>query len=113
VDDKLRNHSMSGYTKLATFMTESHYPIVKKYQHLAVRDLLYLQAELCELDHKFKAIAKKDSLETDERQYYDRDWLHLETSHDRGFSGDQWAVVLTMRAKLREYCKSKLLFEWV
>ncbi|KAF8857202.1 hypothetical protein BDZ45DRAFT_674863 [Acephala macrosclerotiorum] len=84
-------------------MTQKHRPILKKYQHLATRDLLYLQAELCELDFKFNSIAKKDALEADERQYYDRDWLHLETSHERGFGGEQWAVALATRAKLREY----------
>ncbi|CZR66678.1 uncharacterized protein PAC_16579 [Phialocephala subalpina] len=94
---------MSGYTKLATFMTEKHHPILKKYQHLATRDLLYLQAELCDLDFKFNSIAKKDALETDERQYYDRDWLHLQSSNQRGFGGEQWSVALATRAKLREY----------
>lgn len=96
---------MSGYTKLATFMTEKHHPILKKYQHLATRDLLYLQAELCDLDFKFNSIAKKDALEADERQYYDRDWLHLQSSNQRGFGGEQWSVALATRAKLREYCE--------
>jgi len=97
---------MSGYTKLATFMVEKHHPILKKHQSLAVRDLLYLQAELCELEFKYNSIAKKDSLEQDERQYYDRDWLHLETSQQRGFGGEQWTLALAIRHKLREYCES-------
>ncbi|KAE9366532.1 hypothetical protein N431DRAFT_495012 [Stipitochalara longipes BDJ] len=94
---------MSGYTKLATFMVENNHPILKKHQSLAVRDLLYLQAELCELEFQYNSIAKKDALEEDERQYYDRDWLHLETSHERGFSGEQWKLALAIRQKLREY----------
>jgi hypothetical protein len=97
---------MSGYTKLATFMVEKHHPILKKHQYLAVRDLLYLQAELCELEFKYDSIAKNDALEEDERQYYDRDWLHMETSQQRGFGGEQWAIALAIRQKLREYCES-------
>jgi hypothetical protein len=97
---------MSGYTKLATFMTGKHHPILKKHQSLAVRDLLYLQAELCELEFKYNSVAKKDALEKDERQYYDLDWLHLETSQRRGFGGEQWVIAIAIREKLREYCVS-------
>jgi hypothetical protein len=95
---------MSGYTKLAAFMTEKHHPILKKYQHLATRDLLYLQAEICDLDSKYNLIAKKDGAEKDERQYYDRDWVHLATSSQRDFGGEQWAAAIALREKLREYC---------
>jgi hypothetical protein len=97
---------MSGYTKLATFMVEKHHPILKKYQSLAVRDLLYLQAELSELEFRHNSIVKKDAFEEDERQYYDRDWIHLKTSHERGFGGEQWELALAIRQKLREYCES-------
>jgi hypothetical protein len=100
---------MSGYTKLATFMVEKHHPILKKHRSLAVRDLLYLQAELSELEFKYNSIAKKDALEEDERQYYDRDWLHLQTSQGRGFGGEQWTLALAIREKLREYCESASL----
>lgn len=86
-------------------MTRKHHPILKKYQHLAARDLLYLQAELCDLDFKFNAIAKQDAQEEDERQYYDRDWQYLHSSQTRDFSGEQWEIALATRAKLREYCK--------
>ncbi|CZR67581.1 uncharacterized protein PAC_17480 [Phialocephala subalpina] len=94
---------MSGYTKLASFMVDKHHPILRKYQHLAARDLLYLQAELCDLDFKYNSIARKDAHEEDERQFYDRDWLHLGTSHQRGLGGEQWTAALAIRAKLREY----------
>ncbi|TVY82529.1 hypothetical protein LSUE1_G004567 [Lachnellula suecica] len=94
---------MSGYTKLATFMTDRRHTILKKYQRLAARDLLYLQAELCELEFQYDSIAKRDAAEKDERQYYDRDWKHLKTSGERGFGGEQWAVAIEIRAKLREY----------
>ena len=84
-------------------------PILKKYQRLAVRDLLYLQAELCELDYKYQSIAKKNAAERDEREWYAVDWVLLEASVSRGTGGDggeQWRIALTIREKLREYCMS-------
>ena len=96
---------VKGYEKLASFMAES--PILKKYQRLAVRDLLYLQAELCELDYKYQSIAKKNAAERDERKWYAVDWVLLEASVTRGTGGDygeQWRIALTIREKLREYC---------
>jgi hypothetical protein len=96
---------MAGYSKLASFMTEKHYPTLRTYRHLAVRDLLYLQAELCHLEYKYNSVAKKDAAVSDERQYYDRDWLHLKLSEHRGFCGEQWTVAVEIRAKLQEYCK--------
>ncbi|CAM6002112.1 unnamed protein product [Sphagnum balticum] len=58
-------HPMSGldgYTKLAAFMTGKYHPIVRKYRHLATRDLLYLQAELCQLENQYNEIAKRLTL---------------------------------------------------
>lgn len=101
----LRIGQMSGYTKLATFMTEKHHPILKKHQSLAARDLLYLQAELCELEHQYDTIAKQENTDThSERTFYDKDWLHLATSSQRGLGGERWAVALAIREKLQEYC---------
>jgi hypothetical protein len=96
---------VKGYEKLVSFMAGS--PILKKYQRLAVRDLLYLQAELCELDYKYQSIAKKNAAERDERKWYAVDWVLLEASVTRGTGGDygeQWRIALTIREKLREYC---------
>jgi len=86
-------------------MTGKHRPILRKYQHLAARDLLYLQAEICELEYEYNKAAQIDAAEKrNERQYYDRDWLHLAASQRRNFGGEQWAIALAMREKLREYC---------
>jgi len=95
---------MAGYTRLAAFMTENHHPILKKYQDLAIRDLLYLQAELCELQDQHTIAARRDEThKDDDRQFYDRDWLHLAASAQKGLGGEQWAIALALRAKLREY----------
>ncbi|KAE8443529.1 hypothetical protein EG329_001769 [Mollisiaceae sp. DMI_Dod_QoI] len=96
---------MSGYTKLAAFMAEKHHPILKKYQQLAARDLLYLQAELCDLQFRYDEIAKKDTMAKDcERECYGRDWLNMATSYQRRCGGEQWTIALAVRNKLQEYC---------
>lgn len=97
---------MTSYTKLARFMAEKHHPILRKYQHLAVRDLLYLQAEICHLESMYEEVARKDAIASDERRDYNRDWEELQSSRTRGFGGEQWALAMELRVKLREYCKS-------
>lgn len=96
---------MADYTDLAIFMTERHHPILRKYQHMALRDLLYMQAELCELETKHEAIAIDDKQQSDERRYYGQDWSCLEASYRNGFGGEQWDVALEIRRKLQIYCE--------
>jgi len=97
---------MAGaYDKLATFMNETEHTIVRKYRHLAARDLLYLQAELCYLDIDYNLIAQQNATEEDERKIYDKEWWYLAKSKERGFDGKQWEQQLKIREKLREYCK--------
>jgi hypothetical protein len=95
----------TGYTKLAQFIADQQYAVFRKFQHLAARDLLYLQAELVQLEIEYKDTAQLDRECEDERQYYDREWWHLSNSKFRGFNGEQWDLALRIRAKLREYCK--------
>jgi hypothetical protein len=99
---------MSGYTKLASFMAEKDHTLIRKYQHLAVRDLLYLQAEICQLESEYELVAKRDSTASDDRRYYDRDWFQLESSQRRDLGGEQWRLALDIRLKLREYCSCML-----
>jgi len=101
---------MAGYSKLSRFMTEKHHPILRKYQSVAMRDLLYLQAELCHLEHCYEKQAQMDASETTERNRYNRDWFSLSTSARRDFGGKQWELAIQLREKLREYCMRKFSF---
>lgn len=96
---------LRGYTQLATFMVNHGHIMLKQYRELAVRDLLYLQAELCDLQYDYAQQAKLDSQEQDERRLYDREWWHLQSDEARGGEGKQWQLALQIRIKLREYCK--------
>ncbi|KAK8133176.1 hypothetical protein PG999_001349 [Apiospora kogelbergensis] len=92
-----------GYPKLAGFMVEHDYVMIRQFRQLAVQDLLYLQAEICELEHDLAKQGMIDANASDERRYYDREWWYLHQGESRGTGGEQWKLALRVRAKLREY----------
>lgn len=92
-----------GYVKLARFMVDRDHVIAKQFRKLAVKDLLYLQAELCDLQYEFDEQSIRDVNSHDEKtQRYDREWCHLRFA--AGGDGRQWQLALQIREKLREYC---------
>ncbi|OTA67176.1 hypothetical protein K449DRAFT_430367 [Hypoxylon sp. EC38] len=102
MDTEDRQREPRGYPKLASFMAHHNHVIVKQFRELAVRDLLYLQAELCDLQYDFNHQSIKDINSQDEKtQLYDREWYLL--SHAGGDSSRQWQLALQIREKLREY----------
>jgi hypothetical protein len=98
--------STMGYIKLSNFMVTKSYPIFRQFQASAARDLLYLQAELVHLESEYQKVSKSDreTDEGDERHLYAFEWWHLSQSENRGLGGEQWALALEIRRKLREYC---------
>jgi len=82
---------MKGYPKLAAFMSDKRHTILRKYEHLAVQDLLFQQAQICQLDYEFEFASKNDASQDDERQYYNRHWLYLKRSGEN-MDSDQWAI---------------------
>ncbi|KAK8072966.1 hypothetical protein PG996_006314 [Apiospora saccharicola] len=97
------NQMPRGYPKLANFMVDHDYVMIRQFRQLAVRDLLYMQAEICELEHDLISQGIVDASAVDERKYYDREWWYLHQGEARGTGGEQWKLVLKVRAKLREY----------
>lgn len=95
----------TGYTKLSEFMDHEKYPIFRQFRVSAIRDLLFLQAELTQLENQFLALAERDIGNEAERTH-DRNWKLLSTSEARGCNGEQWKKALEIRGKLREYCRS-------
>ncbi|KAK6829745.1 hypothetical protein PG987_010329 [Apiospora arundinis] len=92
-----------GYPKLAAFMVEHDYVMLRQFRELAVRDLLYLQAEIRELELDLKEQVVSDANASNDRRFFDREWWHLRHGEERGTGGEQWDLVLRVRAKLREY----------
>lgn len=99
-----QNKVPRGYVKLAKFMVKHHHVILKEYRELAVRDLLYLQAEICDLQYDLAKQGIIDANTNGDSEVYDRDWWHLQSAQMRGLEGKQWALILQVREKIREYC---------
>ena len=94
----------TGYQKLADFMAGEQYEIFRKFRSSACRDLLYLQAELTELEDEFAALSEHDRQVQGEQELYNGNWHLLSTSKLRNCGGAQWEKALQIREKLREYC---------
>jgi hypothetical protein len=94
----------TGYQKLSGFMVDEQYAIFRKFRLLANRDLLYLQAELAQLEAEFADLSDRDRKTEGEQELYDANWYLLSTSKNRENDGHQWEKALEIRTKLREYC---------
>ena len=88
-----RNYEKS-YTGLASLMNANpEKAILRRFGKLNMLNLLYLQAELVELEDELREAAKLDN------EAFARDWGRL--AHD----GDnpQWALMLETRSVIKEY----------
>ncbi|KAI1458917.1 hypothetical protein F4805DRAFT_106702 [Annulohypoxylon moriforme] len=102
MDSERQQRQPRGYSKLTSFMVHHDHVIVKQFRELAVKDLLYLQAELCDLQYDLNHQSRMDVNSLNEKtQRYDREWCHLR--YAAGGSGKQWQLALQIREKLREY----------
>ncbi|MCJ1390413.1 hypothetical protein MMC18_003272 [Xylographa bjoerkii] len=100
---------MEGYAKLAALM--GAYPeaaILRRFGALGMQNLLYLQAELVQLENEFRLCSGENELSEDNRRaIFSKDWVTL-ANHDGG-QERQWALALRIREKLREYGQALLL----
>lgn len=101
---------MEGYAKLAHLMgdnhTDGHFLIFQKFEQLSAQNLLYLQAEIVNLQEELSHYVKSD-FESPEpnRRLFSRDWWALSSSEN----SEQWGTWLQLRDKLKEYCKNVLI----
>ncbi|KIW78473.1 hypothetical protein Z517_08309 [Fonsecaea pedrosoi CBS 271.37] len=95
---------MRGYDKLAHLM--SHYPeygIVRRFRELNYRNILYLQAELVQLEAELQSATTADAQSQDPlRQHYGNHFPLLSTSLGAGHDV-QWTTMLEIRGKLEKY----------
>lgn len=96
---------VEGYAKLANL--QAQYPelsIYRRFAGLSARNLLYLQAELVDLEERLRKQTLKDINSTEgRRKEYSRNWFDLSVSKARDGSDEQWHLVLCIREKLKEY----------
>jgi hypothetical protein len=96
---------MEGYEKLAQFMgnihTDGHFLIFQRFSSLSVQNLLYLQAEIVDIQETLNTLAQEDAASGDrKRQSFAKDWWALSSAEDN----EQWKTFLQLRSKLKEYC---------
>lgn len=100
---------VNGYPKLAAHMglnTES--AIFCRFSTLNVQNLLYLQAELTNLQRKLREQEAVDNRsDVGNKKNYARDWYWLSKSKADG-DEEQWQLVLSVREKLKEYSESSI-----
>ncbi|EMR67789.1 hypothetical protein UCREL1_5208 [Eutypa lata UCREL1] len=85
--------------------------MVRKFNHLAILNILYLQAELFDLEDALATEQETDRLSSTKRQC-DWDWLFLSSdvlNQDR----KQWKLVLEIREKLAEYHSTILQYSQI
>lgn len=100
---------MAGYTKVARFIAHhSEMGILRRFKDLNFKNLLYLQAELVELEKELEHLSLADSAAIGSpRTSYEKHWPLLKESEGDG-SGDQWAKFLQVRNTLDQYSASPL-----
>lgn len=87
---------------MAEFMSShDEFAILRRFRHLNMKNLLYLQAEIAHLDEELSELADRDSLDP-ELQFHGRDWWSLANGEDET-SQEQWYKVLQLREKLDAY----------
>jgi hypothetical protein len=98
--------SPEGYPKLAAL--QGSYPqlgIYRRFATLNARNLLYLQAELVDLETNLDEYTKEDCWSEDPRKrLHNKNWYFLSRRND-GVLDSQWHTMLCVREKLKEYSK--------
>lgn len=96
--------SPEGYPRLAAL--QGTYPqlgIYRRFATLNARNLLYLQAELVDLETSLKDYTTEDSASEDpKKRLHNKNWYYLSRKKG-GVLDSQWHTMLCVREKLREY----------
>lgn len=93
---------MEGYWKVANLMaTRDELAILRRFRSLNMQNLLYLQAEIINLQDELMKLASRDS-GVPGREFHDKDWWSLANGLEDG-DRDQWKKILELREKLETY----------
>jgi len=98
-----------GYSHLASLMSaHPETAVLRRFGYLNTLNILYLQAELTNLEGSLLDAAKADARSGHlERSFYARDWQSLSESvnatKEDADNPTQWKIMLQAREKLNEY----------
>ncbi|KAI1342727.1 hypothetical protein F5Y15DRAFT_266404 [Xylariaceae sp. FL0016] len=94
---------MEGYDRIGKLMgRQDECAMYRRFRKLNAMNLLYLQAELTQLEHDLEELAERDKA-TDDRQTYCKDWWSLSQNDEDEEDSEQWEKVLEIRVKLEQY----------
>jgi hypothetical protein len=99
---------MIGYHRVAEFMSaHGEIAILRRFGRLNMLNLMYLQAEITNLEHELDEMASQNP-----NIKAAKDWVTLsESTHDEDRL--QWALTLELRKKLSEFSKNPTRFHVV
>lgn len=94
-----------GYSKIASFMQDHpEDAIVRRFAALNLQNILYLQAEITNLQRDIdKLETDNDSSGEEDRRDFALDWYTLAHVHNTPGAGEQWEKWLQLRKVLKEY----------
>jgi hypothetical protein len=109
-----RHHTVAGYPRLSDQIgRQPEFGIYRSFAALHAQDLLYMQAELVEVENELRSVEKVDSESADNyRKLYSSDWWFLEhaanrqglSDHDAAFK--QRDILRRMRPLLKQYSRT-------
>lgn len=92
-----------GYGKVAELMSaHDEFAVLRRFRHLNIKNLLYIQAEIAHLEEELRELAGRDSADP-ELRFHGRDWWSLANGGDKGSSQEHWRKVLQLRERLGLY----------
>ena len=96
---------MEGYPKVAILQGRNpELGMYRRFATLNARNLLYLQAEIVNLEDQLKEYTMED-INSDEpgKELFSRNWYYLSRPNESGVHNSQWHIALKIREKLKEY----------
>lgn len=99
---------MQGYAKIGWRMAvHPELAIFRRFAALNAQSLLYMQAELLDLETKLRKQGEDDlQSENEKTRWYARDWRSLSRlDREEGENAEQWKMCLEIREKLQAYSK--------
>jgi hypothetical protein len=102
---------MTGYDQLAALMGKHHdMAIFRRFSVLNSKNLLYMQGELVHLEAELEMIALENKVAQDpQKPHFDVSISMLMGPHASKDGHEQWAKILEIREKLKEYSSSQQL----
>jgi hypothetical protein len=101
--DTIPKDPQNGYPALARVMVYPGMSMFKKFAELNMRNLLYMQAEILDLERELHIVAGMDNTSSQESvKEFATSALALRSSAEGG-NGSQWELVLQIREKLKKY----------